>query len=193
MVAIGNGANIGGGTEVTPHADPESGSVDVMVSRAVSPLAKLSYTMKMAREGSHLEHPDVDYHRGQTVSVSGEAFYCSADGEIYGPERQRSWHVAAGGVPLRAAACRTAGRLEPAAARGLHAGLEPGVGPELDHQVGDPAAHGAQAEAEGAGDLLVLGARRELAQQAAADVDAGARGRGRAARWPGPSSARTAG
>ena len=96
MVAIGNGANIGGGTEVTPHADPESGSVDVMVSRAVSPLAKLSYTMKMAREGSHLAHPDVDYHRGQTVSVSGEAFYCSADGEIYGPERQRSWHVQPG-------------------------------------------------------------------------------------------------
>jgi diacylglycerol kinase (ATP) len=93
MVAIGNGANIGGGTEVTPHADPESGSVDVMVSRAVSPLAKLSYTMKMAREGSHLEHPDVDYHRGHIVSVSGEAFYCSADGEIYGPERQRTWHV----------------------------------------------------------------------------------------------------
>ena len=27
------------------------------------------------------------------MSVSGEAFYCSADGEIYGPERQRSWHV----------------------------------------------------------------------------------------------------
>ena len=37
MVAVGNGANIGGGTEVTPHADPESGSVDVMVSRAVVP------------------------------------------------------------------------------------------------------------------------------------------------------------
>jgi diacylglycerol kinase family enzyme len=95
MVAVGNGANIGGGTGVTPYADPESGSVDVMVSRAVSPLAKLSYTMKMARQGSHLEHPDVDYHRGTTVSVSGEAFYCSADGEIYGPERQRSWHVEA--------------------------------------------------------------------------------------------------
>ena len=48
MVAIGNGANIGGGTEVTPHADPEDGSVDVMVSRAVCPLAKLGYTMKLA-------------------------------------------------------------------------------------------------------------------------------------------------
>jgi diacylglycerol kinase (ATP) len=93
MVAVGNGANIGGGTEVTPHADPESGKVDVMVSRATSPLAKLAYTLKMARAGSHLERPDVDYHRGTTVSVSGEEFWCSADGEIYGPERQRTWHV----------------------------------------------------------------------------------------------------
>jgi diacylglycerol kinase (ATP) len=93
MVAVGNGANIGGGTEVTPLADPESGSVDVMVSRATSPLAKLTYTLKMAREGSHLERPDVDYYRGTTVSVSGEEFWCSADGEIYGPERQRTWHV----------------------------------------------------------------------------------------------------
>jgi diacylglycerol kinase (ATP) len=93
MVAVGNGAHIGGGTEVTPHADPEDGSVDVMVSRATSPIAKLSYTMKMAREGSHLERPDVDYHRGKTVSVAGESFWCSADGEIYGPERQRTWHV----------------------------------------------------------------------------------------------------
>jgi diacylglycerol kinase (ATP) len=93
MVAVGNGAHIGGGTEVTPHADPEDGKVDVMVSRATTPLAKLAYTMKMARQGSHLERPDVDYHRGKTVSVSGESFYCAADGEIYGPERQRSWHV----------------------------------------------------------------------------------------------------
>ncbi|MEO6510300.1 MAG: diacylglycerol kinase family protein [Nocardioides sp.] len=93
MVAVGNGAHIGGGTEVTPLADPEDGQVDVMVSRATGPLAKLGYTMKMAREGSHLERPDVDYYRGRTVSVSGESFYCSADGEIYGPERQRSWHV----------------------------------------------------------------------------------------------------
>ena len=93
MVAVGNGANIGGGTEVTPHADPEDGQVDVMVSHATSPLAKLSYTLKMARQGSHLERPDVDYYRGRTVSISGEAFYCSADGEIYGPERQRTWHL----------------------------------------------------------------------------------------------------
>jgi hypothetical protein len=27
------------------------------------------------------------------VSVCGERFWCSADGEIYGPERQRTWRV----------------------------------------------------------------------------------------------------
>ena len=93
MVAVGNGAHIGGGTEVTPLADPEDGEVDVMISRATSPIAKLAYTLKMARQGSHLERPDVDYYRGRTVSVSGEEFWCSADGEIYGPERKRTWHV----------------------------------------------------------------------------------------------------
>jgi len=93
MVAVGNGATIGGGTQVTPLADPADGKVDVLVSRATSPLAKLSYALKLAGQGSHLERPDVDYYRATTVSVSGEEFYCSADGEIYGPERHRSWHV----------------------------------------------------------------------------------------------------
>ena len=32
MVAVGNGANVGGGTELTPHADPGDGKVDVWVS-----------------------------------------------------------------------------------------------------------------------------------------------------------------
>ena len=35
MVSVGNGANVGGGTELTPEADPEDGKVDVMISHAV--------------------------------------------------------------------------------------------------------------------------------------------------------------
>ena len=41
MVAIGNGPTVGGGAELTPHADPESGKVDVMIShvpRTAGPL-----------------------------------------------------------------------------------------------------------------------------------------------------------
>lgn len=92
MLAVGNGISVGGGTELTPEADPEDGVVDVMISRAVGPLARFTYAARLGM-GSHHERDDVAYLRGRQVSVSGESFYCSADGEIYGPERHRAWHV----------------------------------------------------------------------------------------------------
>ncbi len=92
MVAVGNGANVGGGTPLTPDADPEDQTLDVMISRAVTPGAKLDYLAKL-RKGAHPERDDVLYVRGHEVSVSGEEFFVSADGEIYGPERSRTWRV----------------------------------------------------------------------------------------------------
>jgi YegS/Rv2252/BmrU family lipid kinase len=92
MVAVGNGPSVGGGTELTPYADPGSGQLDVMVSRAIGPIARLGYGARLVT-GRHPERDDVAYLRGSTVSVSGEEFWCSADGEIYGPERHRSWRL----------------------------------------------------------------------------------------------------
>ena len=92
MVAIGNGGNVGGGTELNPDADPEDGRLDVMISRAVKPLAKVGYVAKLSR-GEHDERDDVVTMRGRTVKVSGEEFWLSADGEISGPERSRSWRI----------------------------------------------------------------------------------------------------
>ena len=92
MVAVGNGTQVGGGTELTPYADPGDGKVDVMVSRAIGPLARFGYAATLAT-GRHPERDDVIYLRGSSVSMSGEEFWCSADGEIYGPERHRTWHV----------------------------------------------------------------------------------------------------
>lgn len=92
MIAIGNGASVGGGAELTPHADPESGSVDVMVSRSISPLAKLGYVLDLAR-ARHPERDDVTYLRGHEVSVTGQEFWASADGELSGPERSRTWRT----------------------------------------------------------------------------------------------------
>jgi hypothetical protein len=42
------------------------------------------------------------YLRAGTVTVSGQNFYCSADGELYGPERNRTWTIepAAYSMPL---------------------------------------------------------------------------------------------
>jgi diacylglycerol kinase family enzyme len=91
-VAIGNSSHVGGGTELTPEASPEDGKVDVMVSFAVGPLSRFGYVVGL-RKGEHHERDDVLYVRGSNVSVSGQSFYCSADGELYGPERNRTWHV----------------------------------------------------------------------------------------------------
>lgn len=92
MVAVGNGTSVGGGTELTPEADPEDGMLDVMISRSVGPLAKFEFVTRLAR-GSHAERDDVVYLRGREVTVTGEEFYLSADGEIDGPERSRTWHL----------------------------------------------------------------------------------------------------
>ncbi|MCW2758628.1 MAG: ytlR [Nocardioidaceae bacterium] len=90
MVSVGNSSKIGGGTPITPDADPEDGKIDVMVSFATGPVARFVYAAAM-QLGRHQERDDVLTRRGTTVSVSGEEFWCSADGEIYGPERHRTW------------------------------------------------------------------------------------------------------
>ena len=92
MVAVGNGSTVGGGAALTPDADPRDGVIDVMISHAVGPLARLQYAARLGR-GSHEERHDVVSVRGREVTVSGEEFWCSADGEISGPERHRTWHV----------------------------------------------------------------------------------------------------
>lgn len=92
QVALGNGSRVGGGTELNPDADPLDGRIDVMVSRAIGPLSRFGYALHLAR-GRHDERDDVLSIEGRRVSISGEAFYCSADGEIYGPERMRSWRI----------------------------------------------------------------------------------------------------
>ena len=99
MAAIGNGSSVGGGAELTPDADPSDGRFDVMISRSVGPLARLQYAARLGL-GTHPERDDVVYLRGTTVSVSGGPFWCSADGEIYGPERRRTWRVEPGAYSL---------------------------------------------------------------------------------------------
>ena len=92
MVAIGNGPTVGGGAALAPEADPEDGKLDVMISRSIGPWARFAYAAHLARSRHH-ERDDVIYVRGERVSISGEEFYCAADGEVYGPERNRTWHV----------------------------------------------------------------------------------------------------
>ena len=99
MVAVGNGTSVGGGTELTPDADPSDGKLDLMVSLATGPLDRIGYVWHL-RSGRHPERDDVITMRAHQVTISGEDFFLAADGEISGPERRRSWHLDQGAYSL---------------------------------------------------------------------------------------------
>jgi diacylglycerol kinase (ATP) len=92
QVVIGNGRYVGGGTLLAPQARPSDGRVDVMVSFAVGPLRRLGYALdvKLRR---HLARRDVASARAAVVRVTGEGYWCSADGELTGPLADRTWSV----------------------------------------------------------------------------------------------------
>jgi diacylglycerol kinase (ATP) len=63
-----------------------------MVSFATGPIERLVYVWQL-RNAYHDKREDVITLRARQVTVSGEDFFLSADGEISGPERRRSWHL----------------------------------------------------------------------------------------------------
>ena len=92
QVALGNGSTVGGGTELNPEADPTDGTIDVVVSQAVGPLARLGYAL-LLRRGRHHRRDDVIHLSAHEVQVSGDPFWCSADGEVDGPVSSRTWRL----------------------------------------------------------------------------------------------------
>ena len=128
QLVVGNGAYVGGGTEVAPGARPADGLVDVGISYADSPLARLGYGLRL-RRGTHPQRDDVVAVRGSSVSTRGQAFWCNADGELSGPYRSASWRVrpAALAMVLPSGQPGDVGDAasEPAASDGLGPELEP--------------------------------------------------------------------
>ena len=75
---------------ITP--DPTDGVAEVLVSFAVGHAERLAYAVRLKR-GTHDERTDVRVHEATTIRVSGESFWCNADGELIGPFRSRTWTV----------------------------------------------------------------------------------------------------
>ncbi len=92
MVGIGNGRGIGGGTPLLPDALVDDGLLDVMVSQATGPFARVRYGAALTR-GEHLQDPDVRFARGRSVTVVGEPVGVNADGETGDEVRRRTWSV----------------------------------------------------------------------------------------------------
>ena len=70
---------------------PEDGQVDVLISRSTGPWRGSSTPSASASPATTSARTSPARRPG--LPVSGGPFWCSADGEVYGPERQRTWHV----------------------------------------------------------------------------------------------------
>ena len=68
--------------------------LDVMISQSTGPLERPGCTPPRIGDAPPPGNATTSStFKAKQVSVSGEEFYCSSDGEIYGPERQRSWRI----------------------------------------------------------------------------------------------------
>jgi diacylglycerol kinase (ATP) len=99
QVAIGNGSHVGGGTELIPGADPGSGHLLVIVSRTVGPFSRLVYMARL-KGGSHHLMKEVTRKHGKVVTVEGDRFWLTADGELSGPNHKRRWDVRPGALEV---------------------------------------------------------------------------------------------
>lgn len=99
QVALGNAPYVGGGTELTPEASPTDGQIEIMVASAAGPAARAAYALHL-RRGEHHHREDVLHLRGRSVTIEGEPFHVSADGELEGPLTSRTWRIEPGAVTM---------------------------------------------------------------------------------------------
>lgn len=96
MVGIANGPGIGGGTALHPHAVPDDGLLEVMVSTATGPFARVRFGAAL-RSGTHLHDPEVCTARGREVVVTGGPVELNSDGELGDScTTGRTWRVQPG-------------------------------------------------------------------------------------------------
>ncbi len=85
LVAVLNAATFGGGTRMAPDARPDDGALDVVVSAATGPAARVAFGLAV-RSGTHLDRDDVAAARGQRVAITGDPVGYNVDGELDGRE-----------------------------------------------------------------------------------------------------------
>lgn len=84
FVAIANGEYYGGGMRIAPGAAVDDGRFDLCVVGDVSRLTALRQLANLYR-GTHVDHPQVDMHRGSSVEIAGDAAtLVHLDGEPFG-------------------------------------------------------------------------------------------------------------
>ena len=99
MAGVGNGPSIGGGTALFPSARPDDGVLDVVVSTATGPAARVAFANAL-RKGEHLDRDDVVSATGTRVRIAGDPVRHDADGELTDELTDRTYRVEPGAWSL---------------------------------------------------------------------------------------------
>lgn len=84
LISIGNGPRAGGGFYINPRATPVDGKMDVCAARRMSRLRLLTI-LPRAIGGKHLDRRGIEFHRGETITLSSDhPFPVHIDGEYLG-------------------------------------------------------------------------------------------------------------
>ena len=81
LVAVMNGRTFGGGTVMSPDAEPDDGTLDVVVCTPLGPAQRAALGVAL-QAGTHLDRDDVQLARGEEVAISGDAVGSNIDGEL---------------------------------------------------------------------------------------------------------------
>ncbi|WP_141579026.1 diacylglycerol kinase family protein [Actinomadura sp. WMMA1423] len=91
MAAITNAPGIAGGSaQLATDAHPGDGRLELVVSAATGPIARIAYALRL-RDGSHRYRDDVLHTTACEVTISGQEFRVNSDGEVSGPYTSRTW------------------------------------------------------------------------------------------------------
>jgi YegS/Rv2252/BmrU family lipid kinase len=84
LISVGNGPRAGGGFYINPRATPMDGLIDVCAAQRMSRLRLLTI-LPRAISGGHLEQRGIEFHRGESITVSSDLpFPIHIDGEYLG-------------------------------------------------------------------------------------------------------------
>jgi YegS/Rv2252/BmrU family lipid kinase len=96
MVGLSNAPGIAGGSaQLAPDASPGDGRMELVISAATGPFARVRYALGL-RDGAHKHHDDVLYTAVKSATVSGDEFLVNSDGEVSGPYTRRTWNLLPG-------------------------------------------------------------------------------------------------
>lgn len=84
LVSVANNSSLGGGMRIVPHADLADGVLDVFIVHPLSRAGLLAVFPKVFR-GEHVDHPAVEFVRGNRISIAADDIVAYADGERVGP------------------------------------------------------------------------------------------------------------